>query len=272
MMHFIEEKNYNKVKKLIGDISHGIFPGCVCNGDNPGWIFADDPENPASAFVYMKKLGGTLVGDSNNDEFNRSLKENLECKIIPKIKKGDDDFFCVTGTTLSWNSSIESILENNKLDISSVLRFKFKEINNSLPRLSEEFEIIEITADILKNSSIENLALVTEDIITWWGSLDRFLDKGCGFIALKENEVCGWSYSVCIVDSKVEIYIETVEKYRNNGIGTAIANRFVQFCIKHDLKPEWEAMSHIKHSQRIAEKVGFEFDYEYKMYEIDGEI
>jgi hypothetical protein len=35
------------------------------------------------------------------------------------------------------------------------------------------------------------------------------------------------------------------------------------------LKPEWEAISDIKHSIRIAEKIGFEFDYEYKLYEIE---
>jgi RimJ/RimL family protein N-acetyltransferase len=273
VIHLIEEKNYNKVKNLIGDFSHGIFPSCVCNGNNPGWIYANDPENPTSAFVYMKNLGGTLVGDCNNDEFNRSFKNNLEIKIIPKIKECDDDFYCVTGseTDSGWDKSIESILKEIKYDCCSVLRYKFIEIPKSSPTLSGDIEIREITPELLKSNSIVNISALINDILTWWGTLDRFLEIGCGFIAVKNNELCGWSYSVCIVDSKVEIYIETVEKYRNNGIGTAIANRFVQYCIEHDLKPEWEAMSDIKASLRIAEKVGFEFDYEYKMYEFDFE-
>ena len=268
MIHLIEERNYGKVKKLIGNLSHALFPGCVCNGDNPGWIYANDPENPTSAFVYMKKLGGTLVGDCNNGEFNRSFKENLECKILPKVKE-DDEYFGVTGNASCWNSSIESILANKEIERSSVLRYKFKKISNSLPKLNEEYEIKEITAKLLKQSSIENISFLTEDIIAWWGNLNRFLDLGCGFVVLKNNKICAWSYSVCIFDSRVEIYIETVEKYRNNGIGTAIAYRFVQYCLEHGLKPEWEAMSNIEHSIRIAEKVGFEFDYEYKLYGFD---
>ncbi len=271
MIHLVEEKNYSKVKKLIGEFSHGIFPGCVCNGNNPGWIFANDPENPTSALVYMKKLGGTLVGDCTDYEFNRSLKDSLESTILPKIKKEEDEFFSVTGSSSTWNKSIESILENKSFDTSSVLRYKLKEINNILPNLNKEYEIKEITEEILINSSISNIGLLTEDILTWWSSIEQFLEKGCGFLAVKENEVCGWSYSVCIVDSRVEIYIETIDKYRNNGIGTAIAFRFVQYCIKNGLKAEWEAISDIKHSIRIAEKVGFEFDYEYKLYEFELE-
>ncbi|MDA3810402.1 MAG: GNAT family N-acetyltransferase [Spirochaetaceae bacterium] len=63
--------------------------------------------------------------------------------------------------------------------------------------------------------------------------------------------------------------METVEKYRNSGIVTAIAYRFVQYCLENDLKPQWEAMSYTKYSVQIAKKIGFEFDYEYKLYEIE---
>ena len=268
MIHLIEEKNYDKVRKLIGELGHSIFPACVCNGDNPGWIFADDPENPTSAFVYMRKLGGTLVGDSNNDEFNRSFAENLESQVIPKIIKEGEELFNVSGSSLSWDTAIKSILGSKKYDIDEVRRYRFKEASNSLPKLNEEYEIKEITAELLNDSSIENISLLSNDIKTWWDTLDKFLDIGCGFLVLKNNELCGWSYSVCIVDSRVEIYIETIEKHRNQGIGTALAGRFVHYCIENNLQPEWEAMSWIEHSMKIAEKVGFDFDYEYKLYEL----
>ncbi|MGL1893667.1 MAG: GNAT family N-acetyltransferase [Spirochaetaceae bacterium] len=267
MIHLIEQKNYYKVKELVGDFSHGIFPSCVCDGNNPGWIFADDPENPTSAFVYMKKLGGTLVGDSENDEFNRSVKDSLDSLILTKLIKEDEEYFSVTGSNPAWNSSIKVILSNRDFDTCSVLRYKLKEIDNSVPTLGEGYEVKEITTELLKNSPIKNISILTDDILTWWDSLDSFIDKGCGFVALKDNTICGWSYSVCIVDSRVEIYIETVKDHQNRGIGAAIAHRFVYYCQKNSLKPEWEAMSDIKHSIRIAEKVGFEFDYEYKLYE-----
>lgn len=271
MIYLLKEKYYDKVKSLIGDFGHGIFPNCVCNKNNPGWIFANDPKNPTSAFVYMKKLGGTFVGNSNNSNFNKSLKENLDYLLIPQIKENGDDFFCVTGseTHSGWDNTIESILSEKKYSSSSVLRYRFIKKSNLLPIIDNDIEIKEITAELLKSNSIENLSTLTDDIKTWWGTLERFLTIGCGFIAIKGNKIYGWTYSVCIVDSRVEIYIETVEKYRKKGIGTALADRFVKYCINHKLRPEWEAMDDIKPSLRIAEKVGFEFDYKYKLFEFD---
>ena len=268
MIHLIEEKNYNKVKELIGESGHSIFPACVCNGDNPGWIFADDPENPTSAFVHMKKLGGTLVGNSDNDEFNRSLKENLESQVIAKLIKDGEEFFSVSGSDSSWETVIESIMESKDYDIEEVRRYRFKEVKDSLSKLNGGYEIKEITTEILNDGSIKNIDLLTNDIKTWWDTLNKFFDIGCGFLVLKNNELCGWSYSVCIVDSRVEIYIETVEKHRNQGLGTALAGRFIQYCIENNLQPEWEALLAFEHSMKIAEKVGFDFDYDYKVYEV----
>lgn len=268
MIYLLEEQYFSKIIPLIGNYSHSLFPGCVCKGDNPGWIYVDDPKAPTSAFVYMKKLGGTLVGNSNNNDFIESFKKNLDKYILPRIKE-EDDFFSVTGSTELWNSSIERILENKKYDKSSVLRYNLKDSNITAPRFNKGIEIVEIVPELFNNNSIVNISSLKEDIITWWGNIDRFLDRGCGFVGLKNNEVCGWSYSVCIFDSRVEIYIETAENYRNKGIGTAIAHRFINYCLDNNLIPQWEAMSDNEYSHRIAQRIGFELDYEYKLFDFE---
>lgn len=264
-MYLLEVSQYEKVKTLIGEISHGIFPGCVCNGSNPGWIFADDPENPQSAFVFMKKLGGTLVGKSMNSKFNNALKENLDTVIIPKIRESGDDYFCVTGTTSDWNPSIEYVLKDKPAEKELVQRYQLHKLIK--PKLNTDFQVMEITNETLKNNGIKNLNLCIDDIVTWWGSIECFLESGCGFIAVKDNQICGWTYSVCIVDSRVEIHIQTLKQFRSQGVGTALGYAFTKYCMDNGLTPEWEAMSDRDHSKKIAEKIGFRFDYDYKLYE-----
>lgn len=266
MIYLLEKNNYTKVLPLIGELSHGLFPGSVCKGDNPGWIYADNGENPASALVYMKGLGATLVGDHNNKGFNQSVKEILDSEILPRTKE-DDDEFGLTGNGDLWNPVIEELLAGKNPDKTPVRRFKFVKLNPVRPLLLEGLEIKEITSDLLKDGSIANISALKESIVSWWGTIDRFLDKGRGFTGILDQKVCGWSYSACLFESKVEIYIETIEEYRGKGLGTAIAYRFAEYCLDQKLEPQWETLDFNAPSLRIAEKIGFEPDYSYWLYD-----
>ncbi len=266
MLHLLDKSEYGKAKEIVGNLSHGIFPSSVCSSCNPGWIYVDDPKNPTSAFIFMKNLGGTLVGNSCNTNFNNSLKESLDTIIFPKILESGEDFFCVTGTTEGWNESIENILEERKFDEELVMRYKFSELQN--PTLNKDVEITQISKEIFNSDSIKNINLVIDDIKLWMGDIDSFFESGCGLLAVIDNELCGWCYSACNVDSRVEFCIETVEKFRNKGIGSTLGFTFAKNCLNNGLKPEWEAMSDRVYSTRIAEKIGFKFDYDYKLYEL----
>ncbi len=73
--------------------------------------------------------------------------------------------------------------------------------------------------------------------------MENFFNTGFGFLAVMDNEICGLCYSSCVLENRVEIYIETREEYKNRGLGTAMAKQMVRYCLDNELVPEWEALT-----------------------------
>ena len=58
--------------------------------------------------------------------------------------------------------------------------------------------------------------------------------------------------------SKCAIAIVTFPGFRNKGVATATAARFIEHCLGHGITPHWECTSDNVPSTRVAEKVGSE--------------
>ena len=141
-------------------------------------------------------------------------------------------------------------------------------LSKKLPKTIDGIKIIKITPAILNDKSLINMALLIEDISDWWSTIDNFFNKGFGFTAIYEDQICGWCYSVCVLEKRAEIYIETLENFRNRGIAYAMAWEMMNFCLENKYQPEWEAWEEKGFSIRIAKNLGYELDYTYNVYEM----
>lgn len=267
-MYKLKEQDYYKVLKILNSSKHSIFPATVCEGNNQGWIYVDNKENPKSALVYTNYLGGTLVGNSQNEQFIKALKDNLNTIIIPKVKTDNDEEFDLSGDSDDWDEAIKSIFDQSKIDIQPIKRFEYVH-NDSNYKENTDFDFQLIKLEILKDKNIENIDILIEEIEVWYKDIEDFLDNSFGYISLKDNKLCGWSICVCKYQNKVEIAIETMKDFQKKGIATILSDLFINYCNKNNLIPEWECMDWNKASERIALKLGFKYEYSYNVYSID---
>lgn len=269
-MYKVNKKDYSKILKIISTKKHSIFPATVCEGNNQGWIYADNLEEPKSALVYTNYLGGTLVGNHNNKDFINNLKENLDKIILPEVKLDNDEEFNLSGDKEEWDPIIKDIFSNKQVDIQPIKRFEYiKSKNNYTPFINKEFVFKEINLDLLNDSEIENIHLLNEEIDVWFKGKEDFIENNFGFVALKDNMLCGWCIGVCKHFNKVEIAIETIEQFQKNGIATILSHLFIEYCNNSGLIPEWECMDWNKASELIALKLGFIHEYNYNLYSIE---
>jgi len=56
----------------------------------------------------------------------------------------------------------------------------------------------------------------------------------------------------------VEIGIETKEEYRRRGFALLTCAAFIEYCLSHDLEPNWGCWDWNRGSQALAKKLGFE--------------
>lgn len=267
-MYKLKENDYSKILEILNGSKHSIFPATVCEGNNQGWIYVDDLEEPKSALVYTNYLGGTLVGNYDNKNFVKVLKDNLDTVIIPEVKLDNEDEFDLSGDSDEWDENIKYIFSNRNIDIQPIKRFQYVK-NSYSSTIDNDYKFKKIDLDTLANKTIENIELIIDEIEVWYKDIHDFLDNSFGFVALKNNKLCGWSIGVCKYHNKVEIAIETVEVFQQKGVGTILSQLFINYCEKSGLIPEWECMDWNEASEKIALKLGFKYDYSYNVYSIE---
>ncbi|MFP3897146.1 MAG: GNAT family N-acetyltransferase, partial [Anaerolineales bacterium] len=95
--------------------------------------------------------------------------------------------------------------------------------------------------------------------IRWmWPSEERFRQRGFGYVAVVDEAVICWCTAEYVSCRTCGVGIEVTRGYRNRGVGTATATRFVQEALRRGIMPHWECDAENPASMRVAKKVGFE--------------
>jgi GNAT superfamily N-acetyltransferase len=91
--------------------------------------------------------------------------------------------------------------------------------------------------------------------ITDFNSVQDFIRRGIGFVALDGDTVMGVAYSSLVCSTGIEVSIFVDEPYRQQGIATALGSRLVLECLRQNLRPNWDAAN--PESCKLAKKLGF---------------
>jgi RimJ/RimL family protein N-acetyltransferase len=94
--------------------------------------------------------------------------------------------------------------------------------------------------------------------LKFWDSAKDFKQKGKGFTLLHNGEIASTAYSAFVHEDKLEIGIETVEKYRGYGFAELTCCKLIDYCLEMDLIPVWSCRFENTASYKLAQKLGFE--------------
>ncbi len=104
------------------------------------------------------------------------------------------------------------------------------------------------------------------DFVSGYRDYHMFSTVGLGFVVLHGTEIVAGASSYSSYSCGIEIEIDTKESCRKQGLATAVGAHLILACLARGLYPSWDAHNLI--SVRLAEKLGYTFDYEYPVYEI----
>ena len=132
--------------------------------------------------------------------------------------------------------------------------------------LPEGYELKEIDAEIydmcMKNP-------VTVDFVSSFESKEKYLRDGIGMVIVKNGEIVSGASSYTRYREGIEIEVDTAEPERRKNLALIVCSALILRCLEEGLYPSWDA--HNMGSVRLAEKLGYEFDYEYVAYEVASE-
>jgi hypothetical protein len=238
----------------------------IC-GLTPARIWVDDKTTPRTAMAWDKNRSCYIAGDSENPQVNREFSEVFSDEIAQEGLSRKLGFFKLYYAPDKWSGRAEEVFgELKDRDVPrriycSIASNASENHRQSLPR---GFKLRQIDAELLK-SGLAHVDSVKNEILGGWPSLETFLERGYGFALLGESSVICWCTAEYVSEGKCGIGIETNKGYEGRGFATIVASEFVRYSLSLGVKPYWDCWLSNKGSIRVAEKVGFEKPYDYKV-------
>jgi len=260
-MLFELKSDYKLVKALLNDQEANPVINGVIEGNNLGEIYVDSIKSPTTALVWAKNEMFYLIGNANNNNFMVEIESFILNNIKPRaIQIGEDCFNLEIYPSNESFSSINKIF-NNKLRTGERVPFIFDE-NLFLERFSDNvsnvppgYEVEEINTTIIE---LDTSNIIRNEIMKFWDSVEKFLEKGIGFCVVYDNKVISTCISAFVSNNEYEIGINTYShKHRGKGLASAMAIAFIYKCLEIGGIPHWTTEDFRKDSITIAKKVGF---------------
>ena len=216
--------------------------------------FVTDPEAPRSALLYSSFDGIFLAGEPD-----RELVEYSEL--------GDD---ALHPQNEAWEKLIKECWPEAQPTIRYAIhrckdfdRDKLQSFVDALPKGYEIRRIDSEIYDLILSADDDDLEYLIGDFET----KEAFLEKGRGFVVLKDGSVVAGASSEYCYRNGIEVEIDTVRSERRKGLATAVGAKLILSCLDDGLEPVWDAANLI--SVHLAEKLGYQFDCEYVYYWIN---
>jgi len=227
-----------------------------CLQDCMGIAYADSLTEPLSAQI---SLGDFIVfaGAVNND-------------LILNKPENQSGYTILAPQNQDWEQAIEHCYGEK---VSRHIRYATKKdkgvfdeikLRGFVSKLDPQYELKVVDRQLFEQISTLDWA---EDLCINYESYEQYQSIGMGVVALKDGEIVSGASSYTSFIGGIEIEIDTREDERRKGLATACGAALILRCLERDWYPSWDA--HNRESLALAEKLGYWFDKEYPVYEME---
>jgi GNAT superfamily N-acetyltransferase len=270
MIYELQRKDFGLATHLVADRCN-VEAKSVVEGNNPGWVFVDDPGQPTVAFIWSKGIDGFyLIGSEGNEQFNTYLNEFVELVIVPRAKALGYEWFEINGMTDTWDTLIKNVFGNKEEFthwLQHVYCFPPEELYIKIqPALPNDCQLVFVCDELLNDGSIINLDFLTSTLLHYWDDLESLFQKGFAYCVVRDHAAVSICYSSFVASNVDELGIVTLEQYRRQGFAKAAAAAAVQHSLRHKRRPYWDCTSTNKASIATAESIGFVKAWMYTCY------
>lgn len=247
-----ELKDTSKITELFAGWQETLIYSCLQN--IMGKIYVTNTENPESAVAFIGCFG-FFAGKPDRE---------LVCN-------KPDGFVIMVPQNEEWSALIEKCYPSAK----KVSRYAMKKdtifdvdmLRMEISKLPSEYELQQIDS-VIYDQCLENP--LTVDFVSAFKNKEQYLKIGKGMVITKYGRIVAGASSYTRYDKGIEIEVDTIESERRKHLATIACSALILKCLKEELYPSWDAQN--MRSVCLAEKLGYEFDYEYIAYEVVTEI
>lgn len=256
MMNELHQNEFYKCAELIHDETL-LEAAAVIDGMNPGRIFVDSLERPASAIVWLGNNDGFLfIGDVENATFAKKLNGWIDQFLKQEASQVGLRWFEAIATDESWYTFFENVFKHRKLDSWYQETYKIDQKKTTFS-LREGYRLLPLDQSLFSHpGALLNVGEMEEKINDCWITTEAFCKQGIGYGIVHKNEIVSICYSGFVYKDMHSINIETNVSYRGFGLAEVCARAYINECFDQGISPYWDCMTENKPSVALARKLG----------------
>jgi hypothetical protein len=267
MIHLIDKSSYEIVEPLFENLNYQLFPQAVVTGLHDGDIYVDDVESPKSGILVVRGVWAYLGGDSGNVGFNQALNQALFDKSI----LAEDAWGMLIGCTPEWAEALTKILHPLVPVPMHRYHYRGRSANyNWRGNIPDGYTIQKIDKSLRERPELE-LPPDIDGLLKSWENITDPTQHGFGYVVFHEDDLVAHAVVDVVVGTMGDIGLVTEPTHRRRGLATILSAATIEYGFNHMGLTEilWDCMTTNPGSNRIAEKLGFDFINEHTMYVFD---
>ncbi|MHA2472221.1 MAG: GNAT family N-acetyltransferase, partial [Promethearchaeota archaeon] len=262
----LEKNDYRKVEHLFSERGFiNIFRSHLERTPIPKKVFVDDNKKPQTAVILvLHRL--FFGGRSDNEKFNRELRELLYDEVILKLKEKSllniDCYFSNSG----WEEGVKSILKDPNPYYRFYYEIKELKQKNWRDLITEGYSLEPVDLTLLEKDYLKNYDWLIEEIEENWLPFKEGLKENRGFYLVREDEeIVAWCTTEYLTDdNEIEVGIATREEYQNKGFALIVGSATAEYCLTKYKSVGWHCTADNIGSYKTAEKIGYQKVTEYQ--------
>ena len=264
-MILIDKSNYFKVLEPLQKVQiNHLFADAVVRGHVTGAIYVDHAENPTVFYVVHPYGLSLLFGDNANEQFNSRLLGHALNSL-----KNRNRYEWLQAYPETWNSRLaegwanhlvksgshSDLVSDKPIEVNTRVNFRFnKAVYLGFKDKNPLTGIQTVRTDGQMFEDMEGSVIPSH----FWDNAADFTDRAIAFSVLDGHHVAATAFSAFIIDTQLEIGIETSDGYRGKGFAMAVCSALIDYCLEHDYEPVWGCKLENTASYLLAQKLGFE--------------
>lgn len=249
--------NFYKAAGLFDCLKQHLSIKGVITGTVPGRVFLS---NDCATALLTSPQGIFLGGSVDNGQFFEKANQLLKEELLPKLaSNGKLDYVLFYPVDGKWEGILEVVMKDLLPMRSGRMTFTH---NLKGIETSTDNSIVPVDCRLLERQDLIGLDGVISEILGGWPSIEAFVDKGFGCVAIQNTDegptIISWCLTDWVVEDQCELGIETDESYRGNGWARKTALGALSLAKQRGIqRVGWQCWSNNIGSQRTALSVGF---------------
>jgi hypothetical protein len=264
-MQLLSSEEYPGLIEPIKKVTiNNLFARWIIEGHIPGKVYVDNAKSPETFYVIHPYGMSLLFGKTTNADFNEKFR-----KYALNLYGERDKFEWMQAFPKDWDPVLNKLFkdhlirnsenifnrEEGIIELNTRINFKFsyqKYIDKKRELNDPSCRILRTTGKFFEDMRGSVVPAY------FWKNAEHFIEKGVGYSLFYKGELASTAYSAFVLDNKLELGIETIEKFRGSGYAYHTCCALIDHCIENGIEPVWACKLENTPSFRLAQKLGFE--------------